>query len=92
MRSSGQIHAQLSKRVVGATSTSMSVLNEADAIALAVLPANQRYFAEVLECGGRHAATDEPRLKRRPAPAPEGWLRCTLLHRYHLRAAKCCII
>ena len=34
---------------LGATSTSMSVLREEDAIALALLPANQRYFAEVPE-------------------------------------------
>ncbi|MBA2591246.1 MAG: class I SAM-dependent methyltransferase, partial [Gammaproteobacteria bacterium] len=42
-----EIHAQLCRRFLGATSTSMSVLSEEDAIALALLPANQRYFAEV---------------------------------------------
>jgi hypothetical protein len=44
-----EIHAQLCRRFLGATSTSMSVLSEEDAIALALLPANQRYFAEVPE-------------------------------------------
>jgi hypothetical protein len=44
-----EIHAQLCRRFLGTTSTSMSVLSEEDAIALALLPANQRYFAEVPE-------------------------------------------
>ncbi|MGH8607042.1 MAG: hypothetical protein ACREX9_06375, partial [Gammaproteobacteria bacterium] len=37
------------------TSTSMSILSEEDAIALALLPANQRYFAEMPDRGCREA-------------------------------------
>ena len=48
-----EIQAQLCRHFLGATSTSMSVLTEEDAITLALLPANQRYFAEVPERGCR---------------------------------------
>jgi hypothetical protein len=74
-----EIHAQLCRRFLGATSTSMSVLREEDAIALALLPANQRYFAEVPEHDCRIAlitlllrAEVLPRLSAGPAGHPTG--------------------
>ncbi|MGH8568041.1 MAG: hypothetical protein ACREXU_08460, partial [Gammaproteobacteria bacterium] len=74
-----EIHAQLSRRFLGATSTSMSVLTEADAITLALLPANQRYFAEVPERGCREElirlllrAEVLPVLRGGPAGHPTG--------------------
>ena len=74
-----EIHAQLCRRFLGATSTSMSVLSEEDAIALALLPANQRYFAEVPERDCRDAlirlllrAEVLPRLGDGPAGHPTG--------------------
>jgi len=74
-----EIHAQLCRRFLGATSTSMSVLSEEDAIALALLPANQRYFAEVPERDCRIAlitlllrAEVLPRLGNGPAGHPTG--------------------
>ncbi len=74
-----EIHAELSRRFLGATSTSMSVLSEEDAIALSLLPANQRYFAEVPERGCREAlirlllcAEVLPRLRAGPAGHPTG--------------------
>ncbi len=74
-----EIHTQLSRRFLGATSTSMSVLSEEDAIALALLPANQRYFAEVPERDCRIAlitlllrAEVLPRLRVGPAGHPTG--------------------
>jgi len=74
-----EIHAQLCRRFLGATSTSMSVLREEDAIALALLPANQRYFAEVPERDCRIAlitlllrAEVLPRLGNGPAGHPTG--------------------
>ncbi|MDQ3583758.1 MAG: class I SAM-dependent methyltransferase [Pseudomonadota bacterium] len=74
-----EIHAQLCRRFLGATSTLMSVLSEEDAIALALLPANQRYFAEVPERDCREAlirlllrAEVLPRLGNGPAGHPTG--------------------
>ena len=74
-----EIHAQLCRRFLGTTSTSMSVLSEEDAIALALLPANQRYFAEVPERDCRIAlitlllrAEVLPRLRAGPAGHPTG--------------------
>jgi hypothetical protein len=74
-----EIHAQLCRRFLGDTSTSMSVLSEEDAIALALLPANQRYFAEVPERDCRIALITLllrtevlPRLRKGPARHPTG--------------------
>ena len=74
-----EIHTQLCRRFLGATSTSMSVLSEEDAIALALLPANQRYFAEVPERDCRIAlmtlllrAEVLPGLRKGPAGHPTG--------------------
>lgn len=74
-----EIHGQLCGHFLGATSTSMSVLSEEDAIALALLPANQRYFAEVPDRDCRIAlitlllrAEVLPRLGNGPAGHPTG--------------------
>jgi hypothetical protein len=70
-------YALLAERFLGSTSTSLSVLSEADAIALALLPANQRYFAELPERDCRIAlitlllrAEVLPRLGNGPAGHP----------------------
>ncbi|MGQ0594674.1 MAG: class I SAM-dependent methyltransferase, partial [Gammaproteobacteria bacterium] len=74
-----EIHAQLSRHFLGATVTLMSVLSEEDAIALALLPANQNYFAEVPERTCREElirlvlrAEVLPRLGAGPAGHPTG--------------------
>ncbi|MDQ3775769.1 MAG: class I SAM-dependent methyltransferase [Pseudomonadota bacterium] len=74
-----EIHTQLCRRFFGATSTAMSVLSEEDVIALALLPANQRYFAEVPERDCREElirlllrAEVLPRLRAGPAGHPTG--------------------
>ena len=88
-----EIQAQPCRRFPGATSTSMSVLTEADAITLALLPANQRYFAEVPERGCREelirlllCAEVLPVLRGGPAGHPTGLNLHWTFGRYRKRA------
>ncbi len=74
-----EIQARLSEHFAGTTSTSMSVLTEEDAIALALLPANQRYFGELPERGCREdlirlllRTEILPELRAGPAGNPTG--------------------
>ncbi len=73
------IHALLQERFAGELSTSVSLLTEEDSLALALLPANQRYFGEIEDPDCRHALITLllkhevlPRLRSMPAGNPRG--------------------